>query len=66
MSMIAAEEADRLYELERLVRAWADARTRFDALDNDSAFEALISTSMALRDFAAREIKPLPPIQTTT
>jgi len=66
MPLISVEESDRLYELERLVRAWRDARTAFDALDSDTAFETLISTSMALRDFADREIQPPPSTQTTT
>ena len=65
MSLIDSEEADRLYDLERLVRAWRDARATFDTLQTDDAFQVLVSTAMALKDFADREIKPLPPTQTT-
>ena len=51
-------EEDRLYELERLVRAWRDARNKFEELDTDNDFQDLISASQALKDFADREIKP--------
>jgi hypothetical protein len=34
MSMIDGYEADRLYEMERLVKAWRDARAAFNEKGN--------------------------------
>jgi hypothetical protein len=57
MSIIDGYEADRLYEMERLVKAWRNARSLLPQGGAVAMLPKMQETDRALFDFSIREIK---------